>query len=146
MTKYYFFKTVKDGSRQRLRPLSGQTDARGASINPSFNTQASRAMRGSYPIGTVFCSPACELNNGYYSAGDLYPMALALGDYREASHIPTADMNRAYADYRRMQEESFPTLFDSFEEPVPVKKDRRPKAKAKTEAPAAEEPVPAVNC
>lgn len=146
MTKYYFFKTVKDGSRQRLRPLAGQTDARGASINPSFNTQASRAMRESYPIGTVFCSQVCDLNNGFYSAGDrLYPMDLTLGEYRDPSHMPSAEMNKAYAEYKRNQTEAFPTLFDSLDE-TPERKTRKPRAKAtKPVAPAAEDPIPSVN-
>ena len=41
MEKFYFFKTVKDGSRERLSPLSGQTVRDGSAINPNFNTKGS---------------------------------------------------------------------------------------------------------
>lgn len=142
MTQYYFFKTVKDGSRNRLRPLSGQTDSRGVSINPSFNTQASRAMRESYPIGTVFCSRSCEDSNGFYSAGDLFPIGLPLGEYKDPSHMPTPEMNHAFELYQKSQEESFPTLFDMLEE-KPARKARKPRTTTKPVADS--EPVPSVN-
>lgn len=104
MEKYYFFRTVKDGSRERLRPLAGQTAHDGSAINPNFNTKGSKRMRESYPIGTVFCSKVCEQQGGYYAAGDLFPMDINLGDYLNASHMPTPDMVRAYREFKSMEE------------------------------------------
>ncbi len=37
--KYYFFKTVKDGSRNRLNPLPYQTSSDGTEIITKLNTQ-----------------------------------------------------------------------------------------------------------
>ena len=125
MEKYYFFKTVKDGSRERLRPLSGQTERDGSAINPNFNTKGSKLMRESYPVGTVFCSRVCELQSGFYAAGDLYPMDINMGDYKSEAHRPTADMVRAYKEYKDAQETGMPDLFSSVfasieETPEPV--------------------------
>lgn len=105
-TKFYFFKTVKIEGRPRLRPLPGQTDANGESVNESFNVQADSIMRGSYPIGTVFGSESLELrthsSTPFYSAGAIYPMGLNLGAYIVGSHIPPKEMTDAYNDYRKM--------------------------------------------
>lgn len=141
--QYYFFKTVKDGSRNRLRPLAGQTDSRGVSINPSYNTQASRAMREAYPIGTVFGSATCELSNGFYVAGDLFPMGLVARDYKCAEHVPCLQMREAYERFRVSTEET-PSLFDIFgdpaEEPSKPRRKRASKAKPVMDS-AASEPV-----
>ena len=103
MEKYYFFRTVRDGSRERLRPLAGQTAHDGSVINPNFNTKGSKRMRESYPIGTVFCSKVCEQQGGYYAAGDLFPMDINLGDYLNESHMPTPDMVRAYREFKSLE-------------------------------------------
>ena len=104
MEKYYFFRTVRDGSRERLRPLAGQTAHDGSVINPNFNTKGSKRMRESYPIGTVFCSKVCEQQGGYYAAGDLFPMDINLGDYLSGSHMPTPDMVRAFREFKEREE------------------------------------------
>ena len=104
MEKYYFFRTVRDGSRERLRPLAGQTAQDGSVINPNFNTKGSKRMRESYPIGTVFCSRVCEQQGGYYAAGDLFPMDINLGDYLSGSHMPTPDMVRAHREFKEREE------------------------------------------
>ena len=57
--KYYFFKTVRDGSRNRLNPLPFQTASDGTAIIQKLNTQVAAGgmkLREAYPIGTVFCS------------------------------------------------------------------------------------------
>ena len=118
MGKYYFFKTVKDGSRERLRPLAGQTERDGSAINPNFNTKGSKMMRESYPVGTVFCSRVCELQGGFYAAGDLYPMDINMGDYKSEAHRPTADMVRAYKEYKDTQKSGMPDLFSSVFAPI----------------------------
>ena len=103
--KFYFFKTVKIEGRPRLRPLPGQKDANGESVNESLNVQADSIMRGSYPIGTVFGSESLELrthsSTPFYSAGAIYPMGLNLGAYIVGSHIPPKDMADAYNDFRK---------------------------------------------
>lgn len=134
MEKYYFFKTVKEGSRERLRPLSGQTERDGSAINPNFNTKGSKLMRESYPLGTVFCSRVCELQGGFYAAGDLYPMDINMGDYKSEAHRPTADMVKAYREFKETQETALPDLFSSVfapaEEIVP-EPAKAPKAESK---------------
>ena len=112
MEKYYFFRTVRDGSRERLRPLAGQTAHDGSVINPNFNTKGSKRMRESYPIGTVFCSKVCEQQGGYYAAGDLFPMDINLGDYLSEMHMPTPEMISAYREFKE-HEEAPADLFSS---------------------------------
>ena len=112
MEKYYFFRTVRDGSRERLRPLSGQTAHDGSVINPNFNTKGSKRMRESYPIGTVFCSKVCEQQGGYYAAGDLFPLDINLGDYLSEMHMPTPEMVNAYREFKE-HEEAPADLFSS---------------------------------
>ena len=112
MEKYYFFRTVRDGSRERLRPLAGQTAHDGSAINPNFNTKGSKRMRESYPIGTVFCSKVCEQQGGYYAAGDLFPMDINLGDYLSEMHMPTPEMISAYREFKE-HEEAPANLFSS---------------------------------
>ena len=112
MEKYYFFRTVRDGSRERLRPLAGQTAQDGSVINPNFNTKGSKRMRESYPIGTVFCSKVCEQQCGYYAAGDLFPMDINLGDYLSEMHMPTPEMVNAYREFKE-HEEAPADLFSS---------------------------------
>ena len=112
MEKYYFFRTVRDGSRERLRPLAGQTAHDGSAINPNFNTKGSKRMRESYPIGTVFCSKVCEQQGGYYAAGDLFPIDINLGDYLSEMHMPTPEMVSAYREFKE-HEEAPADLFSS---------------------------------
>ena len=112
MEKYYFFRTVRDGSRERLRPLAGQTAHDGSAINPNFNTKGSKRMRESYPIGTVFCSKVCEQQGGYYAAGDLFPLDINLGDYLSEMHMPTPEMVSAYREFKE-HEEAPADLFSS---------------------------------
>lgn len=67
------------------------------------NTNNCKPVRESYPVGTVFCSRVCELQGGFYAAGDLYPMDINMGDYKSEAHRPTADMVRAYKEYKDTQ-------------------------------------------
>ena len=101
---YYFFKTVKVGGRQRLRPLPGQKEPSGRHIDEGLNVQADSRMREDYPLGTVFGSESLELRSlhstTFYSAGAIYPIGLNLGDYHSQSHMPSSGMNEAYEDYK----------------------------------------------
>ena len=102
--KFYFFRTVKVGGRQRLRPLSGQKEPSGRHIDEGLNVQADSRMREDYPLGTVFGSESLELRSlhstTFYSAGQIYPIGLNNGDYHSESHRPSKEMNQAYEDYR----------------------------------------------
>lgn len=104
-TNYYFFRTVKIEGRPRLRPLPGQREPNGNPVSESLNVQADSIMRGSYPIGTVFGSESLELrthsSTPFYSAGAIYPMGLALGEYIVGSHMPPKDMSDAYQEFKK---------------------------------------------
>lgn len=119
MSKFYFFRTVKIEGRPRLRPLPGQTDETGNPVNESFNVQADSIMRGSYPIGTVFGSESLELRTHsttpFYSAGAIYPMGLALGDYIVGSHMPGKEMSDAWNTFKQ-EEHKAPEEINLFTE------------------------------
>ena len=103
MANFYFFRTVKVGGRQRLRPLPGQKEPSGRHIDESLNVQADSRMREDYPLGTIFGSESLELRSlhstTFYSAGAIYPIGLNLGDYHSQSHMPSAGMNEAYEEF-----------------------------------------------
>ena len=113
--QYYFFRTVKIGGRQRLRPLPGQKEPSGRHIDESLNVQADSRMREDYPLGTIFGSESLELRSlhstTFYSAGAIYPIGLNLGDYHSQSHMPSAGMNEAYDSYKAdLEEKARPVL------------------------------------
>ena len=112
---YYFFKTVKVGGRQRLRPLPGQKEPSGRHIDESLNVQADSRMREDYPLGTIFGSESLELRSlhstTFYSAGAIYPIGLNLGDYHSQSHMPSNGMNEAYDNYKSdLEDKARPVL------------------------------------
>ena len=101
--KFYFFRTVKVGGRQRLRPLPHQKETSGRRIDESLNVQADSRMREDYPLGTVFGSESLELRSlhttTFYSAGQIFPIGLNNDDYLSENHRPSKEMNLAYEDY-----------------------------------------------
>ena len=117
--KYYFFKTVRDGSRNRLNPLPFQTASDGTAIIQKLNTQVAAGgmkLREAYPIGTVFCSSMCELSaragTPYYCAGDIYPILEGNSNYDFNLPTPTREMLDAYSDYKQVaKQEAAQTLF-----------------------------------
>ena len=117
--KYYFFKTVRDGSRNRLNPLPFQTLPDGSAVIQKLNTQVAAGgmkLREAYPIGTVFCSSMCELSaragTPYYCAGDIYPILEGNSNYDFNLPTPTREMLDAYADYKQVaKQEAAQTLF-----------------------------------
>jgi len=117
--KYYFFKTVRDGSRNRLNPLPFQTAPDGTAIIQKLNTQVAAGgmkLREAYPIGTVFCSSMCELSaragTPYYCAGDIYPILEGNSNYDFNLPTPTREMLDAYSDYKQVaKQEAAQTLF-----------------------------------
>ena len=115
--KFYFFRTVKVGGRQRLRPLSGQKEPSGRHIDEGLNVQADSRMREDYPLGTIFGSESLELRSlhstTFYSAGQIFPIGLNNGDYHSESHRPSKAMNQAYEDYRSEIEANDRPVLDS---------------------------------
>ena len=123
--KFYFFRTVKVEGRPRLRPLMGQNDSMGNPIQENLNVQADSIMRGSYPIGTVFGSESLELrthsSTPFYSAGAIYPMGLALGNYIVSSHMPSKEMTDAWNEFKNRPQTPEPeqaTLFTNVGTPT----------------------------
>lgn len=101
--KIYFFRTVSDGGRDRLRPMPFQTDESGRAVVTSLNVQADTAVRRAYPIGTIFASEMLEDrmtgSTPFYSAGDIYPVSVDRKDIVETAHTPTEEMVREYNNY-----------------------------------------------
>ena len=128
--KYYFFKTVKDGSRNRLNPLPYQTDPDGTQIIQKLNTQVAAGgmkLREAYPIGTVFCSSMCELSaragTPYYCAGDIYPILEGNSNYDFGLPTPTKEMLDAYDEYKQAaKQEAASNLFAGQNAPAAPKK------------------------
>ena len=128
--KYYFFKTVKDGSRNRLNPLPYQTAPDGTQIIQKLNTQVAAGgmkLREAYPIGTVFCSSMCELSaragTPYYCAGDIYPILEGNSNYDFGLPTPTKEMLDAYDEYKQAaKQEAASNLFAGQNAPAAPKK------------------------
>ena len=114
--KFYFFRTVKVGGRQRLRPLPGQKEQSGRLIDVHLNVQADSRMREDYPLGTVFGSESLELRSlkstTFYSAGHIFPIGLNNGDYLSESHRPSKAMNQAYEEYMSEVKENEKQVLD----------------------------------
>ena len=76
--KFYFFKTAMESGKQHLFPLSGQTFANGAPIDPTCHIRADGKLRDAHPLGTIFYSNSItEINAGgkkYYSVPWLCPV------------------------------------------------------------------------
>lgn len=92
---YYFFKTLVDKGRNRLRPLSGQS-LDGSPIDSALNVQSDKTIRSEYPIGTVFGSDSLRMMAGFYESGRIFPLGLKPAEYRKPEHRPSEDMQRAY--------------------------------------------------
>lgn len=106
MADFYFFKTMLDKGRSRLRPLSGQT-LDGVKVDPTLNVQSDKAIRAMYPLGTTFGSDSLKLCAGYYDTGRIYPLGLRDDEYKEAGHRPPEEMQRAYERYIGAGSEEF---------------------------------------
>ena len=98
MADYYFFKTMADKGRNRLRPLAGQTLG-GSKVDQSLNVQSDKTIRTMYPIGTVFGSDSLTLCSGYYQSGSIFPLGLRDDEYKNPEHRPSEGMQRAYERY-----------------------------------------------
>lgn len=92
---FYFFKTMAEKGRNRLRPLAGQT-LDGSKVDPAMNVQSDKAMRSMYPLGTTFGSDSLKLCSGFYDTGKIYPLGIRDDEYKSAEHRPPEALQRAY--------------------------------------------------
>ena len=95
---YYFFKTMADKGRNRLRPLAGQM-LEGTKVDQTLNVQSDKTIRTMYPIGTVFGSDTLVVCAGYYQTGLIYPLGLRDDEYKHPDHRPSEALQRAYEVY-----------------------------------------------
>lgn len=98
MAEFYFFKTMADKGRNRLRPLAGQM-LDGSKVDQTLNVQSDKTIRTMYPIGTVFGSDSLTLCSGYYQSGNIFPLGLRDDEYSRPEHKPSEAMQRAYERY-----------------------------------------------
>ena len=100
--KFYFLRTYKEESSNRLRPLMGQMDSNNVPVRTDLNVQANAEKRRHYPIGTIFCSASLQMNTSsatpFYSAGEITPIGLSANEYR-AGEEPTPEMTKAWVSY-----------------------------------------------
>lgn len=99
MSDFYFFKTMADKGRNRLRPLASQTLEDGSKVDQTLNVQSDKSIRTMYPLGTVFGSDSLKLCAGYYDTGKIYPLGLRDDEYKNPAHRPPEEMQRAYEKY-----------------------------------------------
>ena len=99
MAKFYFFKTVSEKGRNRLRALAGQFFPDGTPVEQHLNISADRDIRAQYPLGTTYGTDKLEINAGYYDAGQIYPLGLRADQYLVKEHTPFEELQRAYATY-----------------------------------------------
>lgn len=116
--KYYFFKTLYDRGRNRLRPLSGQTFEDGTMIDSSLNVQSDKEIRLAYPLGTIFVSDSLIQIGGFYQSGRLYAITESL---RKEEDRPTMDMLNAYTDFCKKTPDSTEEIIEDVTEKVDEK-------------------------
>lgn len=122
MSKFYFFKTMTDKGRSRLRALKGQT-IDGIEVDQTLNVQADKAIRSMYPIGTTFGSDTLNTAAGYYVAGTIYPLGIAHDDYKMDAHRPPEDLQRAYETFIGAVDDAELGGFRDEEDPYETSKD-----------------------
>lgn len=87
---YYFFKTVYDKGRIRLRPLHSQI-LNGESIDTTWNVQSDQTIRSRYPIGTIFGSTFLKKLHRFYNTGKIYALLSSSSEYKDISDLPPSD-------------------------------------------------------
>lgn len=122
MSKFYFFKTMTDKGRSRLRALKGQV-LDGIEVDQTLNVQADKGIRSMYPIGTTFGSDTLTMAAGYYVAGKIYPLGIARDDYKMDAHRPPEDLQRAYETFIGAVDDAELGGFRDEEDPYETAKD-----------------------
>lgn len=97
--KHYFFKTMAERGRNRLRPLAGQLLDDGEAVNQSWNVQSDKVIRSMYPIGTTFGSDTLYKRDSFYESGNIYPLGIRDDEYRSDRHRPSEELLRAYEEF-----------------------------------------------
>lgn len=98
----YFFITVIEGSRNRLKPLPGQY-LDGRPLDTRYNVQSDKDMRNRYPIGTIFGAEYLRANKNYYVASQIYPLIFddaGRSNVLSEADIPPKRLVEAYNEYR----------------------------------------------
>lgn len=116
MADFYFFKTMADKGRNRLRPLSGQT-LDGKPVDSTLNVQSDKTLRVLYPLGTVFGATRLTQCSGYYDTSQIFPLGLRDEEYKSDLHMPSEEMKRAYETYLGVHTASVDTDFFKKETP-----------------------------
>lgn len=103
MPQFYFLRTIRHGSTNKLRPVAFQVNENNEPIQTALNVQANMTMRSSYPVGTVFGTQTLELKSNsatpFYSAGAIFPLGLASSDYLNVEDFPSKEMADAWTRY-----------------------------------------------
>lgn len=94
MSKCYFFITVVERSRNRLKPLPNQFIG-DKPVDTSYNVQSDKELRSSYPIGTIFGAYNLIEAKNYYVASQIFPI---VSSAPIAERIPD-DMLQEYKKY-----------------------------------------------
>ena len=97
--KAFFFKTMTERGRNRLRALAGQTLLDGTPVDQTLNVQSDKEMRSKYPLGTIFGSLSLTQKAGFYEASQIYPMGLRDEEYIMDSHKPAPALQMAYEHF-----------------------------------------------
>jgi len=98
MAEHYFFKTMSEKGRNRLRPLSGQS-LDGVALDQTFNVSSVKDLRTLYPLGTIFGSVGITQRAGFYEVGDVWPLSIPDGELKDRKHMAPPDMKNAYSRF-----------------------------------------------
>lgn len=85
--KYWFFKTVKEKGKIRVKMLGNQVLPDGTTASETLNVSCDESMRASYPIGTIFIANSLKgtAKSKFYKAGnDFKVLDLEKEDQRKA--------------------------------------------------------------
>ena len=115
---YYFFKTVYDKGRIRLRPLHSQI-LDGESIDTTWNVQSDQAIRSRYPIGTIFGSTLLKKFTTFYSTPKIYALLPSSSEYKDTSDLPPSDEMKFEYEYIYGQIKCISTTDDLTHETTP---------------------------
>lgn len=128
MAKFYFCKTVSEGTRNRLRALPKQTFPDGSPVDTTLNIQSDKVIRSQYPIGTVFGTESLELNTSrsaeFLEAGSIYPVSPEEDFlYVDPRHRPSEAMQRAFMAFIGLSDEDLEDI--EKEEPTVAPKPKK---------------------
>lgn len=116
MADFWFFKTMDEKGRNRLRPLANQTLG-GKEVHQELNVQSDKAIRLRYPLGTIFCSDTLILRTGFYETGTLKVINMTAEERSAHPSDEASDaMKLAYLEYIRSAEHKSMDPTDSTDE------------------------------